>query len=174
MTEEEKKVLLQITNSLMRTKSSRHFQKPVKDDSWYLKVIKEPMDLRTLKHKLIDGDYASLQEYKRGFRLIIDNALQWHEADSEVARDAQSLNAKFDEKIAMLTVPDMEDPADNTTSDSASFASLDSGPGDEPPRRTRELRPRRAKMPDQTYRPPSLREVIQYDRDLTHWIQHPY
>ena len=166
MTEEEKKILLQITNNLMKTKASRGFLKPVKDNPKYFMVIKEPMDLRTLKHKLIDGGYASLQDYKRDFRLIIDNALQWHEPDSETAKDAQSLNAKFMEKIATVSLTDMEDPGYETTNNSSRPASLDSGPGDEPPRRTRELRPRAAKPSVQTYRVPSLRDYDWYGENL--------
>ena len=127
-------------------------------------AIKEPMDLRTLKRKLIDGDYASLQDYKRGFRLIIDNALQWHEPDSEIAKDAQSLNAKFEDKTTVLSQTDVEDPKYDTASDSSGPASPDNGPGDEPPRRTRELRPRAAKLWIQTYRSPSLRDYTLHGR----------
>ena len=170
MTEEEKKTLLHITNSLMRTKSSRCFQKPVKDNPCYFKMIKEPMDLRTLKHKLIDGDYASLQEYKRDFRLIIDNALQFNEPDSEIVNDALSLNAKFEEKVAMLSVTDMEDSEYKITSNASKTASPDRGPDDEHPRGMRELRPRAAKVPARTYRPPSYRDVVQYERDLRDWL----
>ena len=164
--EEERKILLRITNNLMKTKASRHFQKPVKNNPRYFMVIKEPMDLRTLKHKLMDGGYPSLQEYKRDFRLIIDNALQWHEPDSEIAKDARALNAKFQEKVTMLSPTDMEDTEYETTSSSSRSASSDSGPGDEPPRRTRELRPRAAKLWAQTYRDPSLREYIGYEKNL--------
>ena len=156
MTEEEKKILLQITNNLMKTKTSRHFLKPVRDNPRYSMLMKEPMDLRTWKHKLIDGGYASIQEYKRDFRLIIDNALQWHEPDSEIAKDAQSLNAKFEEKMAKVSQTGTEDLDYKSTSNSSRPASPDSGPGDEPPRRTRELRPRAAKPSVQTYCSPSL------------------
>ncbi len=154
MTEEEKKILLQITNNLMKTKISRRFQESVNgnkryftaDNQGYCMVItQEPMDLRSLKRKLVDGDYAYLQEYERDFRLMIDNALQGHGPDSEVAKDAQSLNAKFEEKMRMLSQTDMEDPEYKITDRSSRSASPDSGPAGDPPRRTRERRPRAAK-----------------------------
>ena len=155
MTGEEEKKLLQITNNLMKTNISRWFQEPFNnhnrryftaDNQGYCVVIKEePMDLEILKRKLVDGAYASVPEYERGFRLIIDNASQWHGRDSEIAKDAQSLNAKFEEKMRMLSETDMEDPEYEITSKSSRPASLDSGPGDERPRRTRERRPRAAK-----------------------------
>ena len=107
-------------------------------------VIKEPMDLWTLRRKLIDGGYASLQEYKRDFRLIIDNALQWYEPDSETAKDVQALNAKFEEKMSSLT--DVRDAEYKIPSDPLRSASPESGPGDAAPRQTRELRPRTARL----------------------------
>ena len=106
-------------------------------------VIKEPMDLWILRRKLIDGGYTSVLEYKRDFRLIIDNALQWHEPDSDTAKDVQALNVKFEEK--MLSLNDMGGPEYRIPSDPVQSASPDSGPGDEAPRQTREPRPRAAK-----------------------------
>ena len=167
MTEEEKKLLRQITNNLMKTKTSRHFQEPVKDNPKYFMAIKEPMDLKTLKRKLIDGDYASRQEYQRDFRLIIDNALQFHEPDSEIAKDARSLSARFEEKMTMLSLTDMEEleymsylPEYKSTSSSSRPASPASGANLEPPTRTRELRPRAAGRSVHTYPSPSLRELF--------------
>ncbi|KAK0515074.1 hypothetical protein JMJ35_002453 [Cladonia borealis] len=132
MTAEQKKILRQITASLMITKTSLHFQKPLRNGERYFMVDndgytveKEPMGLRTLQQKLIHGSYVSLQEYKRDFRLIIDTALQRFPPDSEIAKDAQALNAKFEEHM-MFFAAEREDL------------------GDETPRRTRERRPRAA------------------------------
>ena len=72
-------------------------------------VKKEPMDLKTLKRKLIDGDYASIQEYKRDFRLIITTALHWFHPDSEIGKDAQALNAKFEESMMMFLATEKSD-----------------------------------------------------------------
>ena len=149
------------------------------------------MDLWTLRRKLIDGDYTSVQEYKRDFRLIIDNALQWHGRGSEIAKDVQSLHAKFEEKMTTFSMgskrdseytatndssssasPDRgplgteRDSEDTATSDSSTSASPDSAPGDEPPRQTRELPPRAAKSAVQTYRTSSLRDHILYRKHL--------
>ena len=129
MTAKQKKMLLQITDNLMKTKTSLHLQDPntnrgryfVADNDGYT-VKKEPMDLKTLRRKLIDDGYASVQEYKRDFRLIIDVALQWFSPDSEIAKDAQALNTKFEENM-MFSAEDL---------------------GDETPSRTRERRPRAA------------------------------
>ncbi len=167
MTEEEKTNLLQITNNLMKTRVSRHFQEPVKDNPVSFMAIKEPMDLRTLKRKLIDGGYASLQEYNRDFHLIVDNALQFHGPDSEIAKDARSLSAKFEEKMTALSPTDTEYPEYKSTSNSSRPASPENGPGDEPPRRMRELRPRAARQSVQTYRGLSLRDYPLYGKNLT-------
>ena len=155
MTAEEKKILLRITNSLMKTKASRRFQAPFNDNQRYFTadnqgycvvIEEEPMILEILKCQLVDGAYASIQEYERHFRLMIDNAVQWHGPDSQITKHAQSLNAKFEEKMRMLSQTDMEDPEYEITGKSSRSASPDSGPGEESPRRTRERRPRAAKQ----------------------------
>ena len=150
MTEEDKKILLQITNNLMKTRISRRLQEPAKNNPRYSMVIKEPMDLWTLRRKLIDGVYTSVLEYKRDFRLIVDNALQWYEPDSDTAKDVQALNAKFEGKMLLLT--DMRDPDYKIPSDPLRSASSDSAPEEEPLRPTRELPPRAAKLAGQRYR----------------------
>ena len=127
-------------------------------------VIKEPMDLWTLSRKLIDGGYTSVLEYKRDFRLIIDNALQWYEPDSETAKDVQALNAKFEEK--MLSLTDMRDPEYKVPSNPSRSAFPDNGPGEEPLRRTRELPPRAAKSAVQTYRGSSIRDYLLYGKNM--------
>jgi len=77
----------------------------VDNDGYMMK--KEPMNnLRTWKQKLIDGGYASLQEYKRDFRLIIDTALYFHAPESEVGKDAQTLNARFEREMMMFDLDD--------------------------------------------------------------------
>ena len=162
MTEEDRRSLLQITNNLMKTRISRRIRDSVNHDPSYSMVIKEPMDLWTLRRKLIDGGYASLQEYKRDFRLIIDNALQWYEPDSDTAKDVQALNAKFEEK--MLSLSDMRDPEYKTPSDPLRSASPDNGPGNQPLGRTRELPPRAAKRAVHTYRDPALGDFLWYEK----------
>ena len=164
MAEEDRKSLLQITNTLMKTRIYRRLRESVKDDPRYSMAIKEPMDLWTLRHKLIDGVYTSVQQYKRDFRLIIVNASQWHGHHSEIARDIRSLYSKFEEKI--LSVTDSRDPDCKIPSNPPRSPSPDSGPSDETPGQTRELRPRTRNVTVQTYREPTLQEYFLYGRNL--------
>ena len=120
--------------------------------------IQEPMDLWTLRRKLIDGGYASVQEYRRDFRLIIENALKFHIPDSKPVKDALSLQLQFEEK--MLALSDMRDPEYKTASDPRRSPSPDSGPGVEPTKRTRELPSRAAKRAVHTYRDPALGDFL--------------
>ena len=155
MTVEQKSILVQITNNMMNWKTSQRFQEPLTyhhryfaaDIDGYM-VKKEPMDLRVLKQKLIEGDYISLQEYKRDFRLIIHIALQLHEPDSQIAKDAQSLNAKFEEELTKMSLTNMEDPEYKIKSKSSIPASPGRGLGGDPPRRTTGRRPPAAKLDD--------------------------
>ena len=133
MTAEQKKILLQITESLIKSKTSLHFQEaPPEQRSYFMAdndgytVKKELMDLKILKRNLIDGGYASIQEYKRDFRLTITTALHWYPPDSPIAKDAQALNAEFEEHMMRFSAAEREDL------------------GDETPSRTKERRPRAA------------------------------
>ena len=162
LTEGERIKLLQITNDLTRTRISRRLRESVKNNPTYAMKIKEPMDLKTLKRKLIDGAYASIQEYKRDFRLVIDNALQWHKSDTIIATDVFRLQLQFEQRILSLT--DLRDPEYKTASDPPRSPSPDNGPGGGPTKRTRELPSRAAKRAVHTYRDPALGDFSWFEK----------
>ena len=159
MTEEDRKSLIRITNDLLMTRISQRLRESVKKGRRYRMVIN---DLWTWKRRLIDGGYASILEYKRGFRLVIDNALQWHEPDSEIAKAVHALNAKFEKK--MLSLADMRATEYKIPSDPLRSPSPDNGAGSEPLVRTRELPSRAAKRAVHTYRDPALGDFQWYEK----------
>lgn len=48
----------------------------------YYSVVRKPMDLSTMEEKLENGLYKSLSEFKRDFRLIVDNCRQYNGSDN--------------------------------------------------------------------------------------------
>ena len=158
MTEEERKGLLQITNDLMKTKSSRRLRESLKNNFTYSEEIKETLDLESLKRKLINRAYASVQQYKRDFQLLIDNALQWHKSDTVIATDVFDLQVKFEEK--MLSLAYLGDSEFETASDSPRSPSPHNGSSGGPTKRTRELPSRAAKRRVHTYRDPAHGDIL--------------
>lgn len=48
----------------------------------YYSVVRKPMDLSTMEEKLENSLYKSLSEFKRDFRLIVDNCRQYNGSDN--------------------------------------------------------------------------------------------
>lgn len=152
MTGKDRKSLIEITNNLWMMRNSLPFRKSVKHTPIYYMVLK---DLWTLRRKFKDGGYASLQEFKQDFRLVIDNGLQLDEPGSRTAKEFQALNAKFEETMAKFSLGNKRDSEYMATDDSSSAASTDSAPGEEP-LRLREIPSRAAKRAVHIYRDPAL------------------
>lgn len=66
------------------------FRQPVEPDTLgipdYFKIIKHPMDLRTIKDKLIEGKYTDPWEYVDDVWLMFDNAWLYNRKTSRVYR----------------------------------------------------------------------------------------
>lgn len=45
-------------------------------------MVRRPMDLSTMEEKLEGGSYKSLSQFKRDFRLIVDNCRQYNGSDN--------------------------------------------------------------------------------------------
>ena len=75
----------------------------VEDDRRYRSIVKHPMDLSTLKKHLEDKDhFKDLDEWAREFRLIFDNAMQFHPEDTLFHCVAKFLRQKFDRYYSRL------------------------------------------------------------------------
>lgn len=45
-------------------------------------MVRRPMDLKTMEEKLENGSYKNLSQFKRDFRLIVDNCRQYNGSDN--------------------------------------------------------------------------------------------
>ncbi|KAM4702042.1 bromodomain adjacent to zinc finger domain protein 2A [Discoglossus pictus] len=52
----------------------------------YRKIIKNPMDFSTMRHKLLDGKYSSYEEFAEDAELVFSNCQLFNEDDSEVGK----------------------------------------------------------------------------------------
>ena len=62
----------------------------------YFSIIKQPMDLGTIKTKLINGEITTEEEYISLVRLVFDNAILYNKQQDDVAVMANSLSAFFE------------------------------------------------------------------------------
>jgi len=66
----------------------------------YLDVIKEPMDLGSVKQKLDSGVYRKPEEFAHDIRLIFKNCVKYNSPDHEISKLAFALEKIFESKYA--------------------------------------------------------------------------
>lgn len=97
-----------ILNDICKHEFSYPFLKPVDPISLnvpdYFDVIKEPMDLSTVKERLESDFYESIDGFIYDMRLIWDNAMKYNRPDSSIYEMAQSLSNEFEEKVKMAII----------------------------------------------------------------------
>ena len=79
-----------------------YFEKPVDPVSLnipnYLKVIKKPMDMGTIRHKLKMGEYENAKDFEADWRLMFSNCYKFNPVDHPVHRAGKELEEIFDER----------------------------------------------------------------------------
>ncbi|WVZ53985.1 hypothetical protein U9M48_004863 [Paspalum notatum var. saurae] len=89
-----------ILRKLMEHKSGWLFNKPVDPVLYgipdYFDVIRNPMDLGTVKKKLTSKQYASTNEFAADVRLTFSNAMKYNPPGNDVHAIAKELNGIFD------------------------------------------------------------------------------
>ena len=69
----------------------------------YFKVIQRPMDLGTIRQKLINNQYTEPSDFIEEVNLVFDNACTFNSPASEVFIMAETLKRSFGDKIKTLT-----------------------------------------------------------------------
>ncbi|PSR76979.1 hypothetical protein BD289DRAFT_463729 [Coniella lustricola] len=64
----------------------------------YHSVVKQPMDLGTMKQKLQGGEYESAKDFKADFGLIVKNCIKFNGEDHAVTVAAKELEKSFEKK----------------------------------------------------------------------------
>ncbi|CAM9632347.1 unnamed protein product, partial [Discosporangium mesarthrocarpum] len=88
------------------------FRKPVDHKAMglhdYTQIIKNPMDLGTVKAKLEAGEYRRPSDAAADIRLIWDNCKLYNQETSEFGLLATSLSRKFEERYAKVAEKEKE------------------------------------------------------------------
>jgi hypothetical protein len=87
------KVLGTVLEEVMKHDATKGgvFSVPVPKDDFpeYYEQIKQPMDYSTMKKKLDDGEYRSVQAMQKDFVLLMQNCLKFNAPDSEIVQEAR-------------------------------------------------------------------------------------
>lgn len=100
--EEERRVgMHKVLESLKDHVDAWPFVDPVDEEyaPRYYSVVRKPMDLSTMEEKLDGGLYKGVNEFKRDFRLIVDNCRQYNGSDNEYTEMAFNLKEAFDKAV---------------------------------------------------------------------------
>lgn len=100
------------------------FYKPVDTEELglydYYDIIKQPMDLKTVRMKLDKNEYTTPQEFATDIRLIFTNCYKYNPPDHDVVKMARKLQDVFEYKYAQMPdepeAPIVECPAPVATS----------------------------------------------------------
>ncbi|BDA42323.1 probable transcription factor GTE1 [Coccomyxa sp. Obi] len=85
----------------------------------YLKVVKNPMDLKWVKRKVDAGQYATPANFAADFRQVFANAHTYNPPGSDVYVMASTLLAKFEDKWNQVVVPKLIEAEVASRSDEA-------------------------------------------------------
>ncbi|EAX92589.1 Bromodomain containing protein [Trichomonas vaginalis G3] len=98
--------MIAITNEFIKDPIAAIFVNPyVPDENIadnYYKVVKTPMDLKTLKRGISEGKYKTLSQWISDFNLIFENAINYNGIESLYGGIAKYLQNKFQTKCKDL------------------------------------------------------------------------
>ncbi|WVQ84935.1 hypothetical protein IAT38_007098 [Cryptococcus sp. DSM 104549] len=87
------KLLLSLLDTISSHRNGNVFLNPVKKSEApdYHEVIKRPMDLKTMRVRIKDGQIGSIDEFERDAMLLFANAMMYNQPDSQVYGMAQEM-----------------------------------------------------------------------------------
>jgi hypothetical protein len=104
---------LHVLDSLQSYRISTVFARPVDPDRdhcpTYRQIIREPMDLGTVRKKLLAGQYHTIRQWKDDVDLIWANAIKYHGTGKPIASSAKQLQHFFRDLTKTFTDATVED-----------------------------------------------------------------
>jgi hypothetical protein len=126
--QETKQVCEKVIALLMEHDLAWPFNQPVDpvalDIPMYFQIIKNPMDLGTVRHKLAQDQYEFLHQVLADVRLVWHNCLTFNDAKSDVAKMAKELSKTFEILVkenlsGLVSDPDVMDSSGGLLIESA-------------------------------------------------------
>ncbi|KAI5235707.1 Bromodomain-containing protein [Aureobasidium subglaciale] len=105
ITKNQKAFLIEKMKNTKKVKSAFWFTKPVDYVSMniphYPTIVKQPMDLTTIEHKLKTDQYASVDDLVSDFELMVTNCFTFNGINHAASVSAQNLRAYFMKQMQM-------------------------------------------------------------------------
>ncbi|KAF9409000.1 hypothetical protein BGZ94_002120, partial [Podila epigama] len=106
MSNEQYKQCMKVWKKLFNQKAATHFKNPVdpiaENIPHYPSIIKNPMDLSTIKSKLESGCYSGLSDFEDDVKLMISNCYTFNHIGSFVYNEGQTLEGVFEEEMKQI------------------------------------------------------------------------
>ncbi|KAG0100029.1 hypothetical protein BGZ93_004620 [Podila epicladia] len=103
---EQYKQCMKVWKKMFSQKAATHFKNPVdpiaENIPHYFDIIKNPMDLSTIKAKLEDGKYSGLSAFEDDVKLMIANCYTFNQIGSYVYNEGQTLEGVFEEEMRQI------------------------------------------------------------------------
>jgi hypothetical protein len=97
-----------LVDRLLADTESEPFRSPVLWKEWglldYPEVVKEPMDLGTVKKNLAAGKYSDLGAVVRHIKLVWSNCMAYNSSSSDLHKAAKKMDKAFDRDVAKVAV----------------------------------------------------------------------
>jgi len=104
-----------VISNLKKSNASTAFRLPVDtiglNIPTYFDVVKTPMDLSTIDHKLKQNRYTSISEFVRDFEQIISNSVAFNGPEHGVTLQARKMQNSFNNQMANLPKAGVEEPS---------------------------------------------------------------
>ncbi|KAF9918589.1 Bromodomain-containing protein 8 [Lobosporangium transversale] len=93
-----KKILMMIWSDIANHRFGAVFMQPIKeqDAPGYYYMIKRPMDLKSIKERIRDGQITNADEFHRDVLLMFMNAIMYNNEDTEVYHMAQAMMSEVE------------------------------------------------------------------------------
>ncbi|CAI5744538.1 unnamed protein product [Peronospora destructor] len=106
MDPENKKKCTDVLEHFFKLDSCEPFRERVNWEEWglydYLQVVKEPMDLGTIRSKLSKNEYKKPAELARDMRLVWSNCKLYNQDGSDLYLLADELAKKFEDRVKTM------------------------------------------------------------------------
>lgn len=107
LSELKRKQILEILDNILSYRTSAFFDHPVDpvNDQLpnYLKIVKKPMDLGTIRNKIEQNEYDSISSFIADVELVWSNAILFNGRNSMIFNIVRYLQAKFKEQTEFLS-----------------------------------------------------------------------
>ncbi|KAG1700276.1 hypothetical protein DVH05_012081 [Phytophthora capsici] len=106
MDPENRKKCIDVADHFFKLESCEPFRERVNWEEWglydYLQVVKEPMDLGTIRNKLSKNEYKKPVEFARDMRLVWSNCKLYNQDGSDLYLLADELAKKFEDRVKTM------------------------------------------------------------------------